>query len=77
MRVFLTANRGWGVQAAEVIPRGSFIVEYAGTCSRDLSKAFNDLRTKIVDAAVHFIHQCHLPCASLVRKIKAVLHMNV
>jgi hypothetical protein len=30
MQTFLTANRGWGVRAAEVIPKGTFIVEYAG-----------------------------------------------
>ena len=28
--VFLTSNRGWGVRAAEPIPKGTFIVEYAG-----------------------------------------------
>eukprot|EP00884_Botryococcus_braunii_P021638 jgi/Botrbrau1/8158/Bobra.357_2s0006.1 len=30
MKVFLTENRGWGVQASESIEKGSFIVEYAG-----------------------------------------------
>lgn len=31
--LFLTENRGWGVKAAEHIPRGTFIVEYAGSLS--------------------------------------------
>ena len=30
MDLFLTENRGWGVKAAAPIPRGAFIVEYAG-----------------------------------------------
>ncbi len=30
MEVFLTPDKGWGVRAAAFIPRGSFIVEYAG-----------------------------------------------
>ncbi len=30
MDLFLTGNRGWGVKAAAPIPRGAFIVEYAG-----------------------------------------------
>ena len=29
---FLTEDRGWGVRATATIPRGSFIVEYAGAC---------------------------------------------
>lgn len=33
MDLFLTENRGWGVKAAAPIPRGSFIVEYAGALS--------------------------------------------
>ena len=32
MDLFLTENRGWGVKAAAPIPKGTFIVEYAGTC---------------------------------------------
>jgi SET domain len=27
---FLTKDRGWGVRATATIPRGSFVVEYAG-----------------------------------------------
>lgn len=30
MDLFLTENRGWGVKAAAPIPKGAFIVEYAG-----------------------------------------------
>ena len=30
MDLFLTENRGWGVKAAAPIPKGTFIVEYAG-----------------------------------------------
>ena len=30
MDLFLTENRGWGVRAAAPVPRGTFIVEYAG-----------------------------------------------
>ena len=30
MEVFLTANKGWGVRARSRIPRGTFVVEYAG-----------------------------------------------
>ncbi|GAB4819069.1 hypothetical protein N2152v2_006115 [Parachlorella kessleri] len=30
MEVFLTDTKGWGVRAAQPIPRGTFIVEYAG-----------------------------------------------
>ena len=30
MDLLLTDNRGWGVRAAEPIPKGAFIVEYAG-----------------------------------------------
>ena len=30
MDLFLTENRGWGVRAAAPIPRGAYIVEYAG-----------------------------------------------
>ncbi|CAL8463009.1 g2543 [Coccomyxa elongata] len=33
--LFLTENRGWGVKAAEHIPRGTFIVEYAGEVIED------------------------------------------
>ncbi|KAK9907625.1 hypothetical protein WJX75_007200 [Coccomyxa subellipsoidea] len=33
--LFLTDNRGWGVKAAEQIPRGTFIVEYAGEVIED------------------------------------------
>ena len=32
VEVFLTRDRGWGVKAAEHVPKGSFIVEYAGKC---------------------------------------------
>lgn len=38
MEVFLTPDKGWGVRAAAFVPRGTFIVEYAGevrpTCLR-------------------------------------------
>ncbi|BDA47993.1 probable histone-lysine N-methyltransferase, H3 lysine-36 and H4 lysine-20 specific isoform at N-terminal half [Coccomyxa sp. Obi] len=43
--LFLTENRGWGVKAAEHIPRGTFIVEYAGEvieeqeCRRRMAQA--------------------------------------
>ncbi|XP_028854962.1 histone-lysine N-methyltransferase SETMAR [Denticeps clupeoides] len=30
LRVFRTQDRGWGVQAAEAVPRGRFVCEYAG-----------------------------------------------
>ena len=30
MDLFQTENRGWGVKAAAPIPKGAFIVEYAG-----------------------------------------------
>jgi hypothetical protein len=30
MEVFLTEDKGWGVRAAQLIPPGTFIVEYAG-----------------------------------------------
>lgn len=30
MEVYLTPDKGWGVRAAAYIPRGTFIVEYAG-----------------------------------------------
>ncbi|PSC72083.1 histone H3 Lys 36 methyltransferase ASH1 isoform A [Micractinium conductrix] len=30
MEVFLTPDKGWGVRAAGFIPKGSFVVEYAG-----------------------------------------------
>lgn len=30
MDLILTENRGWGVMAAAPIPKGAFIVEYAG-----------------------------------------------
>lgn len=30
MEVYLTPDKGWGVRAAAFIPRGTFIVEYAG-----------------------------------------------
>ena len=33
MDLILTENRGWGVKAAAPIPRGAFIVEYAGAIS--------------------------------------------
>ena len=36
MDLFLTENRGWGVKAAAPIPKGIFIVEYAGMCQRSL-----------------------------------------
>ena len=32
MDLILTENRGWGVKAAAPIPKGTFIVEYAGGC---------------------------------------------
>ena len=33
MDVFLTRNgRGWGVRAAEPIPKGAFVIEYVGAC---------------------------------------------
>ena len=32
VEVFLTRDRGWGVKAAELVAKGSFIVEYAGKC---------------------------------------------
>ncbi len=44
--LFLTDNRGWGVKAAEHIPRGTFIVEYAGS-SHLLSE--------------HHVHACSFP----------------
>ena len=34
MDLFLTENRGWGVKAAAPIPKGTFIVEYAGPSLR-------------------------------------------
>ena len=40
MDLILTENRGWGVKAAAPIPKGTFIVEYAGACQRSL--ALND-----------------------------------
>ncbi len=30
MEVYLTPDKGWGVRAAAFIPRGTFVVEYAG-----------------------------------------------
>lgn len=30
MEVFLTTDKGWGVRAAEFIPKGHYVVEYAG-----------------------------------------------
>lgn len=30
VEIYLTANKGWGVRAAEFIPKGKFVVEYAG-----------------------------------------------
>jgi hypothetical protein len=34
VEVFLTPDKGWGVRSAAFIPRGSFIVEYAGEVRR-------------------------------------------
>jgi hypothetical protein len=45
MEVFLTPDKGWGVRASAFIPRGSFVVEYAGEviddreCSRRAEEA--------------------------------------
>lgn len=30
MILFYAANKGWGVKAAQVIPRGTFVIEYVG-----------------------------------------------
>ncbi len=42
MEVFLTEDKGWGVRARQRIPRGTFIVEYAGgrwaACRRPRSR---------------------------------------
>jgi SET domain-containing protein len=35
MEVYLTPDKGWGVRAAALIPRGTFIVEYAGEVGGD------------------------------------------
>lgn len=32
VQMFLTKDRGWGVHSKEPIPKGTFIIEYAGMC---------------------------------------------
>ena len=51
--LFLTDNRGWGVKAAEQIPRGTFIVEYAGTFC---------LTINCIDSRPHCMQGLHGAC---------------
>lgn len=59
MELYLTEDKGWGVNAAETIKRGTFIVEYAGA---DPLKA-----TIYAMLPVHMHHQSHMPmtCTTL------------
>ena len=56
MEVFLTPDKGWGVRAAAFIPRGSFIVEYAGEVSggAGLGRLLGDWKGRQTAAVLSF-----------------------